>query len=46
VKGWPTIYVLDAEGVIRFKELRDAKLDEAVEALVKELENKQKLGRN
>ena len=43
VKGWPTIYVLDAQGVIRFKNLRDKKLDEAVEALIKELEDRQKL---
>jgi thiol-disulfide isomerase/thioredoxin len=44
VKSWPTIYVLDAQGVIRFKNLRDKKLDEAVESLVNELENSQKLG--
>ena len=42
VKGWPTTYVLDADGVIRFKNLRDKKLDEAVESLVNELENKKK----
>jgi hypothetical protein len=23
VSSWPTIYVLDAKGVIRFKDLRD-----------------------
>jgi thiol-disulfide isomerase/thioredoxin len=38
VRSWPTTYILDANGVIRFKNLRDKKLDEAVELLVKELE--------
>ncbi len=42
VRSWPTIYILDDQGVIRFKNLRDKKLDEAVELLVKELEAKQK----
>jgi hypothetical protein len=37
VQGWPTIYVLDAKGVIRFKEKRDKELDEAVDTLLKEL---------
>ena len=46
VRSWPTIYVLDARGVIRFKNVRDKKLVEAVEALVKETEDKRKLGRN
>jgi hypothetical protein len=44
VKGWPTIYVLDARGVIRFKNLRGKELDAAVETLVNELEGRQKLG--
>jgi thiol-disulfide isomerase/thioredoxin len=38
VKGWPTTYVIDHTGVIRFKQLREKKLDDAVELLVKELE--------
>ena len=42
VKSWPTVYVLDENGVIRFKNLRNEKLDEAVLSLVKELEQKQK----
>src|SRR5438270_13039312 len=37
VHSWPTIYVLDAKGVIRYKG-HGAKLDEAVETLLKELE--------
>lgn len=38
VKLWPTIYVLDHRGVIRFKQVREKSLDEAVEALVREAE--------
>ena len=36
VHGWPTIFVLDAKGVIRFRDLRDAALEEAVVKLVEE----------
>lgn len=38
VHGWPTIYVLDAEGVIRFKDVREKAMDEAVDQLLKKLE--------
>jgi len=38
VSGWPTIYVLDAKGVIRYKNVREKKMDEAVDTLLKELE--------
>jgi peroxiredoxin len=38
VHGWPTIYVLDAKGVIRYRDLRDKSLEEAVEKLLKEME--------
>jgi hypothetical protein len=37
VRGWPTIYVLDHKGVIRFKNVREKQMDEAVDALLKEL---------
>ena len=37
VTGWPTIYVLDHEGRIRFKNVREEELDKAVDALLKEL---------
>jgi peroxiredoxin len=37
ISGWPTIYVLDAKGVIRYKNVRDKTMDEAVEALLKEM---------
>lgn len=38
VHAWPTTYVLDSKHVIRFKDLRDDALDQAVENLVKEAE--------
>jgi Thioredoxin-like len=38
VSGWPTIYVLDAEGRIRFKNVRGEQLEAAIEALLAELE--------
>jgi len=38
VSGWPTIYVLDAQGVIRYKNVRGEAMDEAVDALMKELD--------
>ena len=39
VEGWPTIYVLDHKGVIRHKNVREKKMDEAVDALLKEIES-------
>ncbi len=38
VQGWPTVYVLDHMGKIRFKQLRREQLDEPLEQLVKEAE--------
>ena len=38
VKGWPTIYVLDHKGVIRYREVRGKRMDEAVDTLLKEIE--------
>ena len=40
VSGWPTVYVLDHKGVIRYKE---AELDEAVDTLLKELDQEAKV---
>src|SRR5687767_10163770 len=40
VHGWPTIYVLDAKGVIRYKNLRDKALEDAVMSLLKEAEGR------
>ena len=38
VEGFPTIYVLDHKGVIRFEGTRDEEMDKAVDTLLKELE--------
>jgi hypothetical protein len=38
VHGWPTVYVLDDKGVIRYKGLRGQPLEEAVKKLLKETE--------
>ena len=40
VRSWPTIYVLDAEGVIRYRGVRGEAMDEAVDALLEELKQK------
>ncbi|HEX5269844.1 MAG TPA: TlpA disulfide reductase family protein, partial [Gemmataceae bacterium] len=40
VKYFPTIYVIDAKGVIRHKDLRGKELEEAVNDLLKEMEEK------
>ena len=37
VRGWPTIYVLDHKGVIRFKDVRGEEMDQAVDQLLAEL---------
>jgi predicted GTPase len=37
VHGWPTIYILDAKGVIRYRDLRDEAMEKAVETLLKEI---------
>jgi hypothetical protein len=37
VQGWPTIYVLDAKGTIRFKNVRDQAMEDAVNTLLAEL---------
>ena len=42
VDGWPTIYVLDHKGVIRFKGVRGEEMDKAVEQLVAEVEKDSK----
>jgi hypothetical protein len=36
IHGWPTIYVLDAKGVIRYKNVRGEAMDKAVDELLKE----------
>jgi hypothetical protein len=37
VRGWPTIYVVDHKGVIRFKDVRGEKMDAAVDQLLAEM---------
>lgn len=39
VEGWPTIYVLDHEGVIRFKDVRGEQMDRAVDQLLAEMKD-------
>jgi|SRR5712671_3987811 len=34
ISGWPTTYVIDAEGIIRHKNLRDQEAEEAITALL------------
>jgi len=42
VEYWPTVYVIDHKGVIRFKNLGAEELDKAIDKLVKEAEGKKK----
>ena len=37
VQGWPTIYVVDHKGVIRFKNKRGKEMDKAVNSLLREM---------
>jgi hypothetical protein len=37
VRGWPTIYILDEKGVIRFKNARGKAMDDAIETLLAEM---------
>ena len=39
VRGWPTIYVFDAGGVIRYKNVRGDELDAAIDTLLAEMEH-------
>ena len=40
VTSWPTVYVLDGEGRIRFKNVRGEKLDAAVDELLAEMKSR------
>jgi hypothetical protein len=42
VHGWPTIYILDHEGVIRHRDLRDEAMEEAVVELIKKIPGRAK----
>jgi peroxiredoxin len=37
VRGWPTTYVLDAKGMIRYKNVRGEAMDKAVDELMAEM---------
>jgi hypothetical protein len=37
VRGWPTIYILDHKGVIRYKNVRGEAIDKAIDQLLKEM---------
>ncbi len=37
VTGWPTIYVMDGEGVIRYRNVRGDDMDRALETLLAEM---------
>jgi len=39
VTGWPTIYVIDHKGKIRFKNVRGAAMDKAVDELLAEIKS-------
>ncbi|MSR63901.1 MAG: TlpA family protein disulfide reductase [Planctomycetes bacterium] len=36
VSGWPTIFVIDAKGVIRYRDVRDQDMEDAVKKLLAE----------
>jgi len=42
VEYYPTIYVLDHKGVIRYKDVREKEMDEAVDTLLKEMDKDKK----
>ncbi len=39
VRGWPTVYVLDAKGVIRYKNVRGEAMDKAIDELMAEMKD-------
>ncbi len=41
VSGWPTVYILDQKGVIRFKDVRGEALDKAIDSLLAEKSREQ-----
>ena len=36
IYSWPTTYLIDAKGIIRYKNIRGEELDEAIEELMAE----------
>jgi hypothetical protein len=39
VQRWPTLYLIDGRGTLRFAQVHGQALDDAIELLVRELEN-------
>ena len=37
IQGFPTIFVLDAKGIIRYRNVRDAELEKAIDTLLQEM---------
>lgn len=37
VRGWPTIYIIDSKGIIRYKNLRDQPMEDAAVKLLEEM---------
>ena len=37
VTGWPTVYVLDPDGIIRYRDVRGTSLDQAIAKLMSEI---------
>src|SRR4051812_31664343 len=37
IRGWPSVFVLDAKGVVRYTDVRGKELDRAVEVLLTEM---------
>jgi peroxiredoxin len=37
IQSYPSTFVLDAKGVIRFKDVRDQEMEDAVQSLLKEI---------
>lgn len=45
IRGWPSIFVIDHKGVIRFKNVRGEALEEAIHALIAEAEKDRGAGK-
>ena len=45
IEGFPTVYLLDHKGVIRYKGLRGEQLDKAIDRLLAELEAEKRSSR-
>ena len=39
VRGWPTIFIIDADGVIRYRDIGGDAINSAVKKLLKEMES-------